>query len=42
MIVCPYCGPENVMYSGRVVLMVCGVCRAFLKAATSDTKQLHD
>lgn len=33
MIVCPYCGPENVMYAGRVVSIVCKACRELLAAA---------
>ncbi len=27
MIVCPYCGPENIMYAGKVLSIVCRMCR---------------
>ena len=32
MIVCPYCGPENIMYAGRVLSMICCKCVAEMNA----------
>lgn len=41
MIVCPYCGPEHIMYAGRVIAIPCKQCRALLKSAWDDNDGVY-
>ena len=36
MIVCPYCGPEHVMYAGRVLSIICTECLDLLRKHGGD------
>ena len=33
MIVCPYCGPECIMYAGRVLSIPCAACKKLIATA---------
>jgi len=36
MFVCPYCGPQNVAFAGRVVSVPCERCKAIVKPAPTN------